>query len=63
MSPIFNLLEALKSYEDLPGYVGWHGVRRTERPDFAAMVATALGDQSDLAFVEGGGLLPTGHCL
>ena len=61
----FNLLEALKSYEELPGYVDFRGVRRIERPDFAAMAATALRDQSDLEFIEGkgGGLLRTGHYL
>ena len=59
----FNLLEALKSYDELPGYVDFRGVRRIERPDFAAMAATALRDQSDLEFVEGkgGGLMRTGH--
>ena len=59
----FNLLEALKSYEDLPGYVDFRGVRRIERPDFAAMAGTALRDQSDLDFAEskGGGFMRTGH--
>ena len=61
----FNLLQPLRSYEELPGYVDFGGVRRIERPDFAAMAATALRDQSDLDFVEGkgGGLLRTGHYL
>ena len=61
----FNLLEPLKSYEELPGYVDFRGVRRIERPDFAAMAATAIRDQSDLDFVEGkgGGLMRTGHYL
>ena len=61
----FNLLEALKSYEELPGYVDFRGVRRIERPDFAAMAATAIRDQSDLDFVEGkgGGFMRTGHYL
>ena len=61
----FNLLEALKSYEELPGHVDFRGVRRIERPDYAAMSGTALRDQSDLDFVEGkgGGLLRTGHYL
>ena len=61
----FNLLQPLKSYEELPGYVDFRGVRRIERPDFAAMAATAIRDQSDLDFVEvkGGGLMRTGHYL
>ena len=61
----FDLLQPLKSYEELPGYVDFRGVRRIERPDFAAMAATAVRDQSDLDFVEGrgGGLLRTGHYL
>ena len=61
----FNLLEALKSYVGLPGYVDFRGVRRIERPDFAAMAATAIRDQSDLDFVEGkgGGFMRTGHYL
>ena len=61
----FDLLQPLKSYEELPGYVDFRGVRRIERPDFAAMAATAIRDQSDLDFVEGkgGGLMRTGHYL
>ena len=61
----FNLLQTLRSYEDLPGYVDFRGVRRIDRPDFAAMAATAIRDQSDLDFVEGkgGGFMRTGHYL
>ena len=61
----FDLLQPLKSYEELPGYVDFRGVRRIERPDFAAMAATAVRDQSDLDFVEGkgGGFMRTGHYL
>ncbi len=61
----FNLLEALKSYEELPGYVDFRGVRRIERPDFAAMAGSALRDQTDLALIDNrdGGLLRTGHLL
>ena len=61
----FDLLQPLRSYEELPGYVDFRGVRRIERPDFAAMAATAIRDQSDLDFVEGkgGGLMRTGHYL
>lgn len=61
----FNLLQPLRIYEELPGYVDFRGVRRIERPDFAAMAATALRDQSDMDFVEGtgGGVLRTGHYL
>ncbi|MES2584304.1 MAG: serine hydrolase domain-containing protein [Pseudomonadota bacterium] len=61
----FDLIQTLKSYEELPGYVDFRGVRRIERPDFAAMAATAIRDQSDLDFVEGkgGGFMRTGHYL
>ncbi len=59
----FDLLQSLKSYEELPGYVDFRGVRRIERPGFAAMAATAIRDQSDMDFVEGkgGGFMRTGH--
>jgi hypothetical protein len=61
----FNLLEALKTYEELPGYVDFRGVRRIERSDFAAMAGSALRDQTDLALIDNkdGGLLRTGHLL
>ena len=61
----FDLIQTLRSYDDLPGYVNFRGVQRIERPDFAAMAATAIRDQSDLDFVEGkgGGIMRTGHYL
>ena len=61
----FNLLEALKSYEELPGYVDFRGVRRIEQPDFAGMAGTALRDQTDLELIEGkgGSFMRTGHYL
>lgn len=61
----FDLIQTLTSYEELPGYVDFRGVRRIERPDFAAMAGTAIRDQSDLDFVEGkgGGFMRTGHYL
>ena len=61
----FDLLQPLKKYEDLPGYVDFRGVRRIERPDFAAMAATAVRDQTDLELIESkdGDFLRTGHLL
>ena len=61
----FDLIQPLRTYEELPGYVDFRSVRRIGRPDFAAMAATALRDQSDLEFIEGkgGDLLRTGHLL
>jgi CubicO group peptidase (beta-lactamase class C family) len=61
----FDLIQSLRTYEELPGYVDFRGVRRIGRPDFAAMAATALRDQSDMEFIEGkgGDLLRTGHLL
>jgi hypothetical protein len=43
------------SHKELPGYVDFAGIRRIERADFATMAATAVRDQTDLAFVPGKG--------
>ena len=52
-------------YEELPGYVNLEGVRRVVRPDFAAIAATALRDQNDLALfsVEGKAWMRTANVL
>lgn len=46
-----KLMVTSHSYKEMPGYVDFDGVRRIERDDFAATVATTLRDQTDLALV------------
>ncbi|MEO7254122.1 MAG: serine hydrolase domain-containing protein [Casimicrobium sp.] len=61
----FKLAQRLTTFKELPGYVDFNGVRRVERPDFAAMVGTALRDQTDLKIINGsdGDWVRTGHYL
>ena len=56
----FNLIRPLRTYDELPRYIDFAGVRRIERPDFAAMAGTALRDQTDRELI-GSGWLRTGH--
>ncbi len=60
-----KLIATSKRYPDLPGYVDLDGVRRIVRDDFAAVAATALRDQTDLALVRGedGTWVRAGHVL
>ena len=61
----FKLAQRLTNFDALPGYVDFNGVRRVERPDFAAMVGSALRDQTDLEVINGsdGDWVRTGHLL
>lgn len=53
------------TYDEMPGYVDFDGVRRIDRADYATIAATALRDQTDLALVpgDGGTWVRTGHIL
>src|SRR5262245_38123783 len=44
-------------YEELPSYVNLAGMRRVERPDFAAIAATALREQNALSLFSVDGKL------
>ncbi|MES2787572.1 MAG: serine hydrolase domain-containing protein [Pseudomonadota bacterium] len=61
----FKLAQRLTTSDELAGYVDFHGARRVERSDFAAMVGTTLRDQTDLEIIDGldGEWLRTGHYL
>jgi CubicO group peptidase (beta-lactamase class C family) len=60
-----NVMVTSHSYDELPGYVDFKGVRKIERADYAGMAATMLRDQTDLALVpgDGGTWVRTGHIL
>jgi CubicO group peptidase (beta-lactamase class C family) len=61
----FKLAQRLTTFDELPGYVDFNGVRRVERSDFAAVAGTALRDQTDLEVINGSDdySLRTGHLL
>jgi CubicO group peptidase (beta-lactamase class C family) len=60
-----NVMVTSHSYDELPGYVDFKGVRKIERTDYAGMAATMLRDQTDLVLLpgDGGTWVKTGQIL
>lgn len=56
-SAMFATTHFVKSllYQDLPGYVSFHGIKRIDSPEFAGMPFDSMRDQTELTLLEKNG--------